>query len=104
MLRVAVQKRRGSFELDARFEMPTPGVVALFGRSGCGKSTLVEIIAGLLEADSGLVQLDDEVLLDTRRRLDVPPERVLLKGRLQPCRRSAVASAMCSRMRGSFRI
>jgi molybdate transport system ATP-binding protein len=75
MLRVAVQKRRGSFELDARFEMPTPGVVALFGRSGCGKSTLVEIIAGLLEADSGLVQLDDEVLLDTRRRLDVPPER-----------------------------
>jgi molybdate transport system ATP-binding protein len=75
MLQVAAQKRRGTFELDAQFELPTPGVVALFGRSGCGKSTLVNVIAGLLEADSGWVALDDAVLLDTALRIDVPPER-----------------------------
>jgi molybdate transport system ATP-binding protein len=74
MLSVDVKKRRGSFSLDARFELPTPGVVALFGRSGCGKSTLVNIIAGLLHADAGRVALDDEVLLDTAPRLFVPPE------------------------------
>jgi molybdate transport system ATP-binding protein len=75
MLSVAVTKRHGSFSLDARFELPTPGVVALFGRSGCGKSTLVNIIAGLLGADSGRVALDDEALLDTARGIHVPPER-----------------------------
>ncbi|MEP6547378.1 MAG: molybdenum ABC transporter ATP-binding protein [Gammaproteobacteria bacterium] len=75
MLRVAVKKQRGSFLLDARFELPTPGVVALFGRSGCGKSTLVHVIAGLLAADEGEVVLDDSVLQDTARRLFVPPER-----------------------------
>jgi molybdate transport system ATP-binding protein len=75
MLSVAVKKRRGSFSLDACFELPTPGVVALFGRSGCGKSTLVNAIAGLLDADSGRVTLDDTVLLDTQQRLYVPPER-----------------------------
>jgi molybdate transport system ATP-binding protein len=75
MLKVAVTKRRGSFLLDANFELPTPGVVALFGRSGCGKSTLVNVIAGLLDADSGTVALDDHVLLDTGRRIDVAPER-----------------------------
>jgi molybdate transport system ATP-binding protein len=75
MLSVAVKKRRGSFSLDACFELPTPGVVALFGRSGCGKSTLVSAIAGLLDADSGRVALDDTVLLDTQQRLYVPPER-----------------------------
>ena len=75
MLSVAVKKRRGSFSLDACFELPTPGVVALFGRSGCGKSTLVNAIAGLLDADSGRVALDDIVLLDTEQRLYVPPER-----------------------------
>ena len=75
MLRVAVQKRRGSFLLDAHFELPTPGVVALFGRSGCGKSTLVHVIAGLLAADEGGVSLDDILLQDTARQLYVPPER-----------------------------
>ena len=75
MLSVAVKKHRGAFSLDARFELPTPGVVALFGRSGCGKSTLVDIIAGLLDADEGRVALDDIVLLDSERRLRIPPER-----------------------------
>ena len=75
MLTVALAKQRGSFTLNARFELPTPGVVALFGRSGSGKSTLVNIIAGLLEPESGRVVLDDTVLLDTERGIDLPPER-----------------------------
>jgi molybdate transport system ATP-binding protein len=75
MLTVEVRKQRGSFALDAKFELPTPGVVALFGRSGSGKSTLVNVIAGLLEADSGRVRLDDWELLDTERHINVPPER-----------------------------
>ena len=75
MLNVAVKKRRGSFSLDAAFELPTPGVVALFGRSGSGKSTLVNILAGLLDADTGRVTLDDLVWLDTERGLNLAPER-----------------------------
>ena len=68
MLTVSVRKRRDAFELDARFAMPTPGIVALFGRSGCGKSTLVNIMAGLLSPTPAPSQLDDEVLLDTAQR------------------------------------
>jgi molybdate transport system ATP-binding protein len=75
MLSVTAKKRRGAFLLDAKFELPTPGVVALFGRSGCGKTTLVNVIAGLLLADFGRVALNDSVLLDTDLRINVPPER-----------------------------
>jgi molybdate transport system ATP-binding protein len=75
MLGVAVKKRRGTFSLEAAFELPTPGVAALFGRSGSGKSTLVNIIAGLLGADTGKVTLGAEVLLDTENRVAVAPER-----------------------------
>jgi len=74
MLEVAVTKRRGSFSLCAKFELPTPGVAALFGRSGCGKTTLINIIAGLLAADAGRVVVDGRVLLDTAASIDVPPE------------------------------
>jgi molybdate transport system ATP-binding protein len=75
MLRVRVRKRRGDFRLDAEFELPTPGVAALFGRSGCGKSTLVELIAGLTPADDGRIELDGEVLLDTQAGVEMPAER-----------------------------
>ena len=75
MLSVTATKRRGTFLLQAQFELPTPGVVALFGRSGCGKSTLVDVLAGLLDADAGRIVLDGAVLLDTVRRVCVPPER-----------------------------
>jgi molybdate transport system ATP-binding protein len=75
MLRVSLLKRRGEFTLAASFAAPTPGVIALFGRSGSGKSTLIDLIAGLLPADEGEVQLAGTVLTDTRARIAVAPER-----------------------------
>lgn len=75
MLRVAALKKRDSFTLQAEFEAPTPGIVALFGRSGCGKTTLVNVISGLLAPDEGRIQLDDTVLADTHAGISVPVER-----------------------------
>lgn len=75
MLRVEVSTRRGDFTLDAAIEVPTPGTIALFGRSGCGKTTLVNVIAGLLQADRALVDIDGIVLEDSRANARVPVER-----------------------------
>jgi molybdate transport system ATP-binding protein len=65
MLSVAAKLRRGEFALDVAFEVPTPGVTALFGRSGCGKTTLVHAIAGLLTPESGRIALDGELFFET---------------------------------------
>jgi molybdate transport system ATP-binding protein len=75
MLRVSAVKKRDGFVLRADFEVPTPGVVALFGRSGCGKTTLVNIISGLLAPDEGRIQLDDAVLTDTATGVSIPTEQ-----------------------------
>ena len=75
MLKVRVAKQRDGFALDARFDAPTPGVVALFGRSGCGKTTAINIISGLLAADSAYIELDGQVLTDTAAGISVPPEQ-----------------------------
>jgi NitT/TauT family transport system ATP-binding protein len=50
----------GDLEVIAELDLEIgPGeVLAVAGPSGCGKSTLLEIIAGLLEPDSGLVAVD----------------------------------------------
>ena len=75
MLEVDVLTRRGEFLLQAEFAAPTPGVIALFGRSGSGKTTLVNVISGLLAAQTARIRLAGETLSDTRAGVHVPPER-----------------------------
>jgi molybdate transport system ATP-binding protein len=75
MLQIDVSLQRKGFRLDARFDAPTPGVMALFGRSGCGKSTLVNLIAGLIGNGTGRISLDGECWLDSSNQLRVPAER-----------------------------
>jgi molybdate transport system ATP-binding protein len=75
VLEVCVRKQRAEFSLHAQFVLPTPGVIALFGRSGSGKTTLINLLAGLLQPDEGRIRLDGEVLTDTAAGRAVPPER-----------------------------
>jgi molybdate transport system ATP-binding protein len=75
VLEVSVRKQRPGFALAAQFALPTPGVIALFGRSGSGKTTLVSVLAGLLAPDAGRIRLDEDVFLDTAAGIAVPPER-----------------------------
>ncbi len=87
-LKVDVARRLGDFVLDARFAS-TGRVTALFGHSGAGKTTLVNIVAGLVRPDRGVLAVDGEVLLDTAAGIDVPAHRrrigyVFQEGRLFP--------------------
>jgi molybdate transport system ATP-binding protein len=88
MLAVDVEKRLGEFAIAARFETAA-GVTALFGPSGSGKTTLVNMIAGLVTPDRGRITLADEVLFDSKQRINVPAHRrrigyVFQEGRLFP--------------------
>ena len=74
MLRVDIAKQLGEFSLEAAFESQGR-VTGLFGASGAGKSSLINIIAGLLQPDRGIVTLDDEVLDDTTNGIHVPPHK-----------------------------
>ncbi len=88
MLRVEVERRLGEFSLTATFETER-GVTALFGTSGSGKTSLVNMIAGLLAPDRGLIALDGEPLFDSEKQINVPPHKrgigyVFQEGRLFP--------------------
>jgi molybdate transport system ATP-binding protein len=74
MLRVDIAKQLGDFTLEAAF-ISEGRVTGLFGASGAGKTSLVNMIAGLLRPDRGVIALDDEILDDTTKGLHVPPHR-----------------------------
>ena len=73
-LRVAVEKRLGSFTLRADFAV-TGDRLGLTGASGSGKSTLAAVIAGLKRPDAGEVHLDGTCLYSARQGIDLPADR-----------------------------
>ena len=74
MLRVDVSKQLGEFSLQAGFASEGR-VTGLFGASGAGKTSLINIIAGLLRPDRGIIAIDGETLDDTEIRVHVPAHR-----------------------------
>ena len=62
----------GDMELACEFEIKKNDFLAVTGPSGSGKTTLLRIIAGLEEA-RGEIKVDDEVWLDSTKKL--PPQK-----------------------------
>jgi molybdate transport system ATP-binding protein len=74
MLRVDVAKHLGEFSIEVAFASEGR-VTGLFGASGAGKSSLINMIAGLLRPDRGVIAIDGETLDDTAGRVHVPAHR-----------------------------
>src|SRR6266436_1409279 len=72
MLRVDISKQLGEFSIEATFTSEGR-VTGLFGASGAGKTSLVNMIAGLLRPDRGIIALDGETLDDAAAGVHVPP-------------------------------
>ena len=88
MLAVDVDKQLGALQLSVKFGV-AHGATALFGPSGAGKTSAVNMIAGLLTPDRGSISLDETVLFDATKGINVPPHQrrigyVFQEGRLFP--------------------
>jgi molybdate transport system ATP-binding protein len=64
----------GGFELDLAFETAHL-VTSLFGPSGSGKTSVLEVIAGVLRPKQAVIELDEHTLVDTKRGIELAPER-----------------------------
>lgn len=49
-------------------------VVSLLGASGSGKTTLLRAVAGLEQPSQGRIAINDDVLYDSQKRIDLPAE------------------------------
>ena len=73
-LYVDIQKRLGSFHLNVKLEAADE-TLALLGASGCGKSLTLKCIAGIETPDKGKIVLDDVVLFDSEKKINLPPQK-----------------------------
>lgn len=82
ILSCTISHRLGSLEVAVDFRLTAPWTM-LFGPSGSGKSTVLRTIAGFVTPDRGCVLagplerplLNTGPLLDTARRVNLPPHR-----------------------------
>lgn len=74
-LSLSIDQQLGRFHLQAALTLPGRGVTGIFGTSGSGKTSLLRVIAGLERPERGTLQLGDQWLLDTQRRLYVPAHK-----------------------------
>jgi len=73
-LKVELRHRLATLNIDARFDNDGGGITAIYGRSGAGKTTLINMIAGLVQPESGRVVLGDDVLFDEAQKVNLAPE------------------------------
>ena len=71
-INVNVERTLKTFRFSAEFSISEPGIVALFGPSGSGKTTLVNMIAGLVRPYHGHIQINDHLLFEHSRRINLP--------------------------------
>jgi molybdate transport system ATP-binding protein len=72
-LRVEIKKALPGFTLEVAWHAGD-GVAVLFGPSGAGKTLTLQCLAGLLRPDAGRIVVDDRVLFDSARGVDLPPQ------------------------------
>src|SRR5690606_17518089 len=60
---------------DCSFTARRGSIVALLGASGSGKTTLLRAVAGLGHPERGRITIGERVVLDSERKIVVPPEK-----------------------------
>jgi molybdenum ABC transporter molybdate-binding protein len=73
MLSFTFKKKLRDFTVDISEQIGTETLV-LIGHSGCGKSTTLMMLAGLINPDNGKIEVSNNVIFDSQKKIDFPPE------------------------------
>ncbi len=74
LLEVNIKKETGSFSLNVDFTCDEK-YIGLMGASGSGKSMTLKCIAGIMTPDCGRIVLGNQILFDSEKKINLPPQK-----------------------------
>jgi len=79
MIRISIRKKLqmagGNGLLTVDTELADHSFTALYGASGVGKTTLLRIIAGLLQPEQGIIEVNGKTWLNTAKKINLPAQK-----------------------------
>jgi len=73
LLEVKIKRALPGFSLDVGFSVDGD-ILGILGPSGSGKTMTLKCIAGLIQPDEGLIKLNNRVLFDSSKSLNLSPQ------------------------------
>ncbi len=78
MIRFSLSKKlisaEGEISLEVDISLPSNSFVTLYGISGAGKTSVLRMLAGLMKADSGYIEVDSSVWFDSANGIHLSPQ------------------------------
>ncbi len=79
MIRINIRKILnmpvGVSDLIIDTELRLAEITAIQGKSGAGKTSLLKILAGLMHPETGYIEVNGEVWLNTEQKISLPPQK-----------------------------
>ena len=72
-LEINIEKDLGTFKLKTSFNYSS-GSLGFLGESGSGKSMCLKCIAGLERPDKGKIIINNKILYDSQKKINIPPQ------------------------------
>jgi len=82
MIHFSLQKKLhsadGFISLKADCEIENGAFISLYGPSGAGKTSLLRMLAGLLQPDFGIINVNGETWFDSQKKINIIPQQRLV--------------------------
>lgn len=79
MIRIQLKKQlnaaQGPLHLDLDFQIKQGEFISIYGDSGAGKTSLLQMIAGLLKPDAGIISCQNEFWYNSNKKIVLTPQQ-----------------------------
>ena len=75
MFKIDVEKKLGSLLIKCNFEMESAGITAICGSSGAGKTSVINMTAGLITPDKGIISYNGKEFYNSEKHINLPANK-----------------------------